>query len=177
MTYGKSDPTHPDDPDLQQIKLYMMRFGKYIPVGSHIVDNWPILKYVPFVTSELRQWHREESGFYQSLLRDIREKMVRVCLLFPKYGHKLRFVGCSYCPTLLYKLPARAPTAVRLERPRAWFSHWVHVRCRFRNSQFFVSEALCIDLTKGEKDFQRNSVYDHGSCQISGRSCEGSGTT
>lgn len=82
MTYGKLDPTHSDDPDLRQIKLYMTRFGKYLPVGSHIVDDWPILKYVPFVTSELRRWHREESEFYERLLREIREKMVRVYILF-----------------------------------------------------------------------------------------------
>lgn len=81
MTYGKLDPTYSDDPQLLQMKLYMMRFGKYMPVGSHVVDNWPILKYVPFATAELRRWHREESEFYEKLVREIREKMVRVPLL------------------------------------------------------------------------------------------------
>lgn len=147
MTYGKLDSTHLDDPDLRQIKLYMTRFGKYLPVGSHIVDDWPILKYVPFVTSELRRWYREESEFYERLLREIRAKMVRVCLLFSKYGLISWSVGCAYSPTMLYKLPTRAPGAIRLERPRAWFSHWVHVWCRFRNGQFSISEALRIDLT------------------------------
>lgn len=77
MTYGKLEPTNINDPDVQGMKLYMSRFTKYMPVGSHVVDGWPILKYVPFVTSDLQRWHHEEASFYKRLINNIREKMVR----------------------------------------------------------------------------------------------------
>ncbi|KAF7793140.1 hypothetical protein EIP86_004249 [Pleurotus ostreatoroseus] len=69
------EPTNINDPDVQGMKLYMSRFTKYMPVGSHVVDGWPILKYVPFVTSDLRRWHREETSFYKRLINNIRDKM------------------------------------------------------------------------------------------------------
>ena len=80
MTYGKLEPTNADDPDVTQMRTFTSRFGKYIPVGSHLVDNWPILKYVPFVTAELRRWHQEELGFFRGMVDEVRAKMVSACV-------------------------------------------------------------------------------------------------
>ena len=78
MTYGKTTPTQYSDPEVQEIVLGATRVGSVIPLGTHIVDKFPILKYVPFVTSELRQWHKEELGLFKRLIEGAKERAVRV---------------------------------------------------------------------------------------------------
>ncbi|KAJ3556449.1 hypothetical protein NM688_g2020 [Phlebia brevispora] len=74
MTYGKLSTSYAD-PEIQALMLYMIRFTKCMQFGKHLVDNYPFLRYVPFVTSELRKWHQDELGLYRQMLGDVRQKM------------------------------------------------------------------------------------------------------
>lgn len=76
MTYGKTDPTYFTDPEVQEMAQHGARLGKVIQIGSHIVDKYPILAYVPFITARLRRWQREELALFTSLVGDVRQKMV-----------------------------------------------------------------------------------------------------
>ncbi|KAJ3550664.1 hypothetical protein NM688_g5022 [Phlebia brevispora] len=75
MTYGKTEPTYFTDPEVQEMALHGTRFGKVVRIGAHVVDNYPILRYVPFVTATLRKWHREELQLFNSLVDGVRNKM------------------------------------------------------------------------------------------------------
>ena len=76
MTYGKTEPTYYTDPEVEEIVMHATRLGRIIPLGAHIVDKFPILKYVPFVTSELRKWHQEELHLFSSLVDGARVRAV-----------------------------------------------------------------------------------------------------
>ena len=78
ITYGKTTPTHYTDPEIQSITLHGARIGKIIHIGSHVVDRYPILRHVPFVTSTLRRWHEEELELFISLVDGVRTQMVCV---------------------------------------------------------------------------------------------------
>ena len=81
MTYGKVEPTYFTDPEIVAIGTHGARLGKIVQIGAHVVDSYPILRYVPFVTSTLRKWHREELALFNSLVNGVREKMVSYPLL------------------------------------------------------------------------------------------------
>lgn len=77
ITYGKTTQTYFTDPEVQEMAMHGARLGQTLRVGGHIVDSYPILRYVPFVTSTLRQWHREELALFSGLVDGVRTKMVR----------------------------------------------------------------------------------------------------
>ena len=84
MTYGKTEPTYFTDPEVVEMAVHGTRIGTVIQIGAHIVDSYPLLRYVPFVTSTLRKWHKEELALFTSLVNQVRHKMVccvlrRVC--------------------------------------------------------------------------------------------------
>ena len=76
MTYGKTEPTYFTDPEVQEMAQHGTRLGKVVQIGSHIVDKYPMLSYVPFVTARLRRWHREELALFTSLVDGVRQRMV-----------------------------------------------------------------------------------------------------
>lgn len=75
MTYGKTEPTYYTDPEVQEILLHGTRLGSVIPLDYHQVDRFPILKHVPFVTSTLRQWHKEELALFSNLVDGARARL------------------------------------------------------------------------------------------------------
>ena len=81
MTYGKTEPTYYTDPEVQEMIVHAGRVGGVIPLDYHVVDRFPILKNVPFVTSTLRQWHREELGLFSRLVDSARDRLVSGNLL------------------------------------------------------------------------------------------------
>lgn len=76
-TYGKTAPTYYSDPEVQSMALHGARIGKVVQIGSHVVDRYPILRHIPFVTSTLRQWHEEELALFSSLVDGVRTQLVR----------------------------------------------------------------------------------------------------
>ena len=81
MTYGKTEPTYYTDPEVQEMVVHGTRLGSVIPLDYHIVDRFPILRHVPFVTSTLRQWHKEELGLFSSLVDGARVRAVYTSIL------------------------------------------------------------------------------------------------
>ena len=82
-TYGKTGPTYYSDPEVQGIVVHGARLGKVVQVGSHVVDRYPILRNIPFVTSTLRRWHEEELEMFAKLVDDVRTNIV--CILTRRY--------------------------------------------------------------------------------------------
>ena len=78
MTYGKTEPTYFTDPEIQEMALHGTRLGQVVQIGSHVVDKYPILRYMPFITARLRRWHREELALFRSLVDGVKQKMVKV---------------------------------------------------------------------------------------------------
>ncbi|KIP04789.1 hypothetical protein PHLGIDRAFT_31183 [Phlebiopsis gigantea 11061_1 CR5-6] len=74
-TYGKIGPTYYSDPEVQGIVVHGARLGEVVQIGSHVVDRYPILRNIPFVTSTLRRWHEEELGMFSKLVDDVRAKV------------------------------------------------------------------------------------------------------
>ncbi|KAF7796940.1 hypothetical protein EIP86_008126 [Pleurotus ostreatoroseus] len=75
MTYGKTEPTYFTDPEIQEMALHGTRLGQVVQIGSHVVDKYPILRYMPFITARLRRWHREELALFRSLVDGVKQKM------------------------------------------------------------------------------------------------------
>ena len=80
MTYGKTTPTYYTDPEVKEINIHTTRLGKVVPAGQHVVDNYPVLKYIPFVVSNLRKWHEEELDMFTRMVDAVRTQLVRVFL-------------------------------------------------------------------------------------------------
>lgn len=80
MTYGKTSPTYFSDPEVQEINRNGSRLGTLTQIGakSHVVDLYPILQYVPWVTRTLHQWHRDEMDLFTRQVDAARKQMVRV---------------------------------------------------------------------------------------------------
>ncbi|THG98718.1 hypothetical protein EW026_g3521 [Hermanssonia centrifuga] len=82
MTYGKTTPTYFTDPEVVEMTLYASRMGKLVQVGAHVVDRYPILSRVPWVTSTLKSWHCEELGLFNSLVDDVQKRMSASAISF-----------------------------------------------------------------------------------------------
>ena len=78
MTYGKTEPTYFTDPEVVAMAVHGTRLGKVAQVGGHVVDSYPILRHVPFVTKQLREWHKEELTLFTGLVDGVRRKIVRI---------------------------------------------------------------------------------------------------
>ena len=76
MTYGKTTPTYYTDPEVSEINIHTTRLGKVVPAGQHVVDNYPILRHVPFVASTLRRWHEEELSLFSTMVDLVRTQVV-----------------------------------------------------------------------------------------------------
>lgn len=80
ITYGKTTPTSYSDPEVKQINLGLKRLGNAVRPGAYLVDSYPFLKYIPFFTSELRRFHREELALYRSQLQGVKTRLVSIIL-------------------------------------------------------------------------------------------------
>ena len=89
MTYGKTTPTQYTDPEVQEVQIHTTRLGKVMPGprGSHIVDRYPILRFVPLVAGTLRRWHEEELKLFERMVQGVREDVVSVIFI-----HNMAFV-------------------------------------------------------------------------------------
>lgn len=79
MTYGKMTPTQYTDPEVVEINVHTTRLGKVVPAGLHIVDRYPLLRYIPFATTTLRQWHAEELELFSRMIDGVRTQVVGHC--------------------------------------------------------------------------------------------------
>ena len=143
MTYGKTEPTYFTDPDVVAILVHGTRTGKLAQVGGHIVDNYPILRYVPFVTKTLREWHQEELVLFGSLVEGVRKKMVS--------PHPISFTQADLQPltqcfiytgrpcgtAMLRDLSTGASAGVRTDRRRARVPCRLYVWGRFGHGQLW----------------------------------------
>ena len=79
MTYGKNTPTYYSDPEVLEILRNSARLGTVSQMGSHshIVDIFPVLRYVPWVTATLRQWHKDELSLFTRQADVVRKQVVR----------------------------------------------------------------------------------------------------
>jgi hypothetical protein len=79
VTYGKSTPTATNAPEIVTVHKMLKRFQTLMRPGALLIEKFPILKYVPFFTSEIEAWRREESKlFYDQLDRVGREMVMNV---------------------------------------------------------------------------------------------------
>ncbi|KAL4071072.1 cytochrome P450 [Scleroderma yunnanense] len=77
ITYGKTTPTAYTDPEAVAINRFMDRVMNTVRPGTYLVDSYPILKYVPYYLSTLRQWHQEELSFFQSQVDTVRQQLAK----------------------------------------------------------------------------------------------------
>lgn len=73
LTYGKPSPSHPEDPDIPLINRCLVRIGRAVRPGAHIVDDLPWLKSVPFYGKQLRGYHREELALFRRQMQTTRD--------------------------------------------------------------------------------------------------------
>ena len=78
LTYGKPSPSHPEDPDIPLINRCLVRIGRAVRPGAHIVDDLPWLKSVPFYGKQLRGYHREELALFRRQMQTTRDDIVRL---------------------------------------------------------------------------------------------------
>lgn len=78
LTYGKTKPSYYSDPEIREITRNGARLGTttYIGARSHMVDVYPILRHIPWVTSTLRQWHKDELSLFTRQVNAVRKEMV-----------------------------------------------------------------------------------------------------
>ncbi|KAI0345186.1 cytochrome P450 [Trametopsis cervina] len=74
LTYGKTSPTYYSDPEVQAVVMNGLELGKLLS-KTHIVDVYPILRYIPFFTSELRRGYKADHELYTSQVNVVREKV------------------------------------------------------------------------------------------------------
>jgi hypothetical protein len=75
LTYGKTTPTNYSDPEVQAIVKNGLELGKLLS-KNHIVDDYPLLRYLPFVTSELRQGFKADHDLYTSQVEAVKKQVV-----------------------------------------------------------------------------------------------------
>lgn len=76
ITYGKTTPTSFSDPDVKQINVGAARVGDAVRPGAYLVDTYPFLKHIPFFTSQLRRFHREELALYRNQVQGVKARLV-----------------------------------------------------------------------------------------------------
>jgi hypothetical protein len=78
MTYGKNSPTYYSDPEVQEINRNGSRLGTLTQIGvrSHIIDLYPFLRYVPWITKTLRKWHEDELNLFSRQVNIVRKQVV-----------------------------------------------------------------------------------------------------
>ncbi|KAI0086646.1 cytochrome P450 [Irpex rosettiformis] len=74
LTYGKRTPSNYSDPEVQAIVKNGLELGKLL-TKTHIVDIYPILKYIPFLTSDLRQGFKADHELYTSQVNVVRKQL------------------------------------------------------------------------------------------------------
>ncbi|KZT68699.1 cytochrome P450 [Daedalea quercina L-15889] len=77
MTYGKTTPTKYADPEVETINRCLRRLGAALRPGAHLMDTYPILRYIPHLTSQLRKYHKEEISFFRSQIDEVKSQMER----------------------------------------------------------------------------------------------------
>lgn len=76
ITYGKQTPTSYTDPEVIAIRQCITRMGKTTVPGACLVDSFPILRYFPGYTSELRRWREEERGLFEGMVQQTKGRIV-----------------------------------------------------------------------------------------------------
>lgn len=133
ITYGKTEPTYFTDPEVITIAQHGARLGKIVQIGSHIVDKYPLLSYVPFITARLRRWHREEQALFTSQVDVVRQKMVSLqsaIILLVTLVIIGSYVANSHGTAVFRDLSHRPPRRVWSFGQRACIPRRLHVRCR-----------------------------------------------
>ncbi|KAI9618458.1 hypothetical protein H4Q26_012279 [Puccinia striiformis f. sp. tritici PST-130] len=75
ITYGKLTPIFHDDAEVLQVIKTLNRFTKAARIGSHAVDRFPWLRYVPGWVAQGRKWHSEELDLFSSQVDGVRREM------------------------------------------------------------------------------------------------------
>jgi len=75
ITYGKQTPTSYTDPEVIAIRQCITRMGKTTVPGACLVDSFPILRYFPGYTSELRRWREEERGLFEGMVQQAKGRI------------------------------------------------------------------------------------------------------
>ncbi|TBU29936.1 cytochrome P450 [Dichomitus squalens] len=75
VTYGKTTPTSYSDSEVKQINKIAARLGDALRPGAYLIDTYPWLRYVPGMTSKLKQWHREEIGLYRGQVDAVKQRL------------------------------------------------------------------------------------------------------
>lgn len=76
LAYGKTTPTSYSDPEILMVNKCLARVTRSQLPGRHLVDSYPILKYIPGLHRDLYQAHKEELNLFRSQLEIVRERMV-----------------------------------------------------------------------------------------------------
>lgn len=74
--YGKTTPSSYSDPDVRAVNKCLARMGAALQPGAHLVDTYPILKYIPGYLSHLRQYQKEELALYNKHVSIVKEQLV-----------------------------------------------------------------------------------------------------
>ncbi|KAI0657327.1 cytochrome P450 [Cubamyces menziesii] len=77
MTYGKTTPTSYSDPDVTRINEVMERVANASRPGAYIVDSYPILKYIPVFTWELKRFHKDELALFRSQVQAVKNRVAK----------------------------------------------------------------------------------------------------
>ncbi|KAF9233177.1 cytochrome P450 [Melanogaster broomeanus] len=78
VIYGKSTPTFNDDPEVVRMRQSLKNSESVLlRPGSHLVDIFPILKYVPGFARDLRKYHEFELSLYRDQLGRVKDEMSR----------------------------------------------------------------------------------------------------
>ncbi|KAF9045693.1 cytochrome P450 [Hymenopellis radicata] len=85
LTYGKTMPTSANDPDVIAIGRALQRVGMAVRPGAYKVDQYPLLRFIPWYQRELRTWHNEELTLFRNQLNSVRKNINEVDDCFGKY--------------------------------------------------------------------------------------------
>ncbi|KAJ7579273.1 cytochrome P450 [Mycena floridula] len=76
LAYGKI-PESFQDPVVQAVNECLTRLGLTMRPGAWLVDNIPILRYVPGYLKELKDGHTQELNLFEGQMQEVREKLAR----------------------------------------------------------------------------------------------------
>ncbi|KAH9895986.1 cytochrome P450 [Cubamyces lactineus] len=77
ITYGKTTPTTYPDLEVKQIQTSMERIAYAIRPGAYLVDSYPFLKYIPWLTMELKRYHQDDMALFHSQVQHVKERMMK----------------------------------------------------------------------------------------------------
>jgi cytochrome P450 len=77
LSYGKSTPTSRNDSEVVHVYEALERFQEALRPGAYLVDQIPVLRYLPGYGKELNKYHQHELGLFREQMNRVKDEVAQ----------------------------------------------------------------------------------------------------